>query len=168
MRRNASIVLGCLSLLLLLSVPTHADPWSAASIGVGAGGGWLAQAGEKSIGNFEAVGKGALSLTPHVSLVGGISYGFQDSYLRGSVGGRITATDVNDRTFSVGIGISKHFASEQGFSLDEWAGEAAIGWKPFQSSQFIVTALAARGLDSGDAFLTAAAIYPLHIPGGAQ
>lgn len=168
MKRDASIVLSCLSLLVLLALPAHAGVWGAASLGVGAGGGWLAQAGEKSVGNFEAVGKGAVSLTPHVSVVGGIAYGFQDTYLRGSVGARITATDVNDRTFSIGIGISKHFASEQGFSLNEWAAEAAIGWKPLASSEFIVTGSAARGLDSGDAFLTAAAVYPMHLPGGGQ
>lgn len=157
-----------ISLLICLAVPSHADIWNAASLGIGAGGGWLVQSGENTEANFEATGKGALSLTPHVSFVGSIAWGFQDSYLRGSVGARITATDVKDETFSVGIGVSKHLASEPGHSLDEWAGEAAIGWKPFARSEFIVTALAARGFDSGDAFVTAGVVYPLHYPEGGK
>lgn len=154
--------------LLALAVPAIADPLKALSFGIGAGAGWLSEAGEKSHGNFEAVGRGALSLTPHVSIIGGAAWGFQDSYLRGNVGARITATDVNDATFSIGVGLSRHFASEPGRSLEEWAAEAALGWKPLKQSEFLLTASAARGLDSGNAFLTAALVYPLTYPEGGK
>ena len=52
---------------------------------------------------------------------------------------RITATDVNDQTFSMGIGISRHFRSEPG-GLDEFAGEAdelALGHQDSRARQAI-------------------------------
>ena len=168
MRRNAALIVSIVGLAAVLAMPCHAGVWEASSIGVGGGGGWLTVPGDPTVGNLELVGRAAVSVTPHVAIVGGGAYGFQDSYLRGSAGARITATDVNDQSFSIGIGISRHFASEDGFSLDEWAGEAGLGWKPLVSSRFLLTALLAYGLDSGNSFVSAAVVYPLRRPGGSQ
>lgn len=142
--------------------PAHAaNLWQATTFGVGVQGAWF---NGTDNGDIEAAGKAAVSITPHISVVGGLAYGFAATYLRESVGARITATDVNDQTFSMGIGMSRHFRSEPG-GLDEWAGEAAIGWKPFTSSRVLVTALAAYGLDSRDPFVTAGVVLPVSIGG---
>ena len=149
-----------------LCKPAHAaNVWQSLTFGVGANGAWYDSADN---GDLEVAGKAALSVTPHISLVGGLAYGFSGTYLRESLGARITATDVDDQNFSLGLGVSRHFASEPGNSLEEWAGEAAVGWKPFQTSSVIVTALAAVGLESRTPFITAGVVFPVKVIGGGQ
>lgn len=145
-----------------------ASVWDAASIGIGGQGVWVDEGGASALRDAEAIGRASIGVTPHVNLVGGISYGVDKSYLRGSGGVRLTATDVNDPNFSIGIGISRHYVSEPGAGLDEAAGEAAIGWKPFASSRVILTGLAAYGLDTGRRVFSAGIVWPMKLTGGAR
>jgi hypothetical protein len=165
-RKTIIAWIGFLAVLLAIGFmckPAHAaNIWESTVFGVGAQGAWLDTADN---GDFEATGRAALSVTPHISAVGGVAYGFSGTYLRESIGVRVTATDVNDQTFSVGVGISRHFRSEPG-GLQEWAGETAIGWKPLANSSFVVTALAAYGIDTHTPFVTAGVIFPVKISRG--
>lgn len=145
-----------------------ANVWEATSIGVGGGGVWVEEGSGPVFKDAEAVGRGAISVTPHVSLVGGLAYGVDRSYLRGSAGFRLTATDVNNPDFSIGVGISRHWASEEGI-MDEAAAEAAVGWRPVPGRSFILTGLAAYGIDTGRQIFSAAVVFPLKkVVGGAQ
>lgn len=80
--------------------------------------------------DFEAGGNLRASLSPHISLVSAAYYGFERSYLRGSLGGRITATDVNDPNFSIGIGMQYHASTEPAVRPEGWAPDVSLGWKP--------------------------------------
>lgn len=164
--KKASIAAVLLSALALC--PFRADAasvWSAMSVGIGGQAVWVDDGNEPAFRDAEATGRASLGVTPHVNVVGGISYGVDKSYLRGSGGVRITATDVNDPNFSIGIGISRHYQSEPGAGLDEAAGEAAIGWKPFASSRVILTGLAAYGLDTGRRVFSAGVVWPWKVVG---
>ena len=146
-----------------------ANAWQALSVGVGGGGVWVDEGGGPAFRDVEAGLSGAVSLTPHVSIVGSVNYGVDRSYVRGSGGARITATDANDPTFSVGVGISRHYVSEPGSGLDEAAAEAAIGWKPLANSRVILAGLAAYGIDTGRRSFSVKAIVPLKlVSGGSQ
>jgi hypothetical protein len=152
--------------LSLASAAHGASLWEAATFGIGGQGVWVDEGTAPAFRDAEAIARAALGVTPHVNLVGGASYGVDKSYLRGSGGVRLTATDVNDPNFSIGIGISRHYASEPGSGLDEAAGEAAIGWKPFASSNVVLTGLAAVGLDTGRRLFSAGVVWPWKIPSG--
>jgi hypothetical protein len=149
--------------LALLSPPGHAATlWDSFSVGIGGQGAWFDGGEQPSMSDVEATGRAAFSITPHISVIGGAAYGFGDSYLRSSAGFRLTATDVNDQNFSVGVGIARHFRSEPG-PLDEWAAEAGIGWKPLASSEFILTSSAAYGLDTERRLFTLGLVYPVKL-----
>jgi hypothetical protein len=113
--------------------------------------------------DFEIGATGRASLSPHISGVGSLYYGFDNSYLRGSAGARITATDVNDPNFSIGVGIQYYFSSENDIRPQEWAPDVAIGWKPWPQTmrRLIVGALGTYGLDSKKALLLAGVRYEL-------
>lgn len=143
-----------------------ASVWQAASIGVGGQGVWVDEGGSPAFRDIEAVGRAAISLTPHVSVVGGVSYGVDRAYVRGSGGVRLTATDENNPDFSVGVGVSRHYVSEPGSGLDEAAAEGSIGWKPLTNSRVIVTALACVGLDTGRRIFSAGLVVPFGLAGG--
>ncbi len=152
------------ALAALLPTPGHAaNLWQSLSLGVGAQGAWFNGPEEQeSLQDLEATGRGAFSITPHISVIGGAAYGFGDSYLRSSLGFRLTATDVNDQNFSVGLGVSRHFRSEPG-PMDEWVAEGAMGWRPLASSEVTLTASAGVGLDTNRRLITAGFIIPLKL-----
>lgn len=95
---------------------------------VGANGIWYED--EVRPSDFEATGNVRASLSPHISLVGGAFYGVEHSYLRGSAGVRLTATDVNDPNFSVGVGLQYHASSEPAVRPEGFAPDVSIGWRP--------------------------------------
>jgi hypothetical protein len=145
-----------------------ASLWESVSVGIGGQGVWVDEGGAPAFRDAEAIGRASLGVTPHVNLVGGVSYGVDKSYLRGSGGVRITATDVNDPNFSIGVGVSRHYVSEPDAGLDEAAAEAAIGWKPFTSSRVILTGLAVYGIDTGRRMFSAGVVWPFKVVGGGQ
>ena len=144
-----------------------ASLWQATSFGIGGQGVWVDEGTAPAFRDAEAIARAAIGVTPHVNIVGGVSYGVDKAYVRGSGGVRITATDVNDPNFSIGVGVSRHYTSEPGAGLDEAAGEAAIGWKPFASSRVLLTGLAVYGLDTGRRLFSAGVVWPLTV-GGAK
>jgi hypothetical protein len=161
-------ILMVLGMALIANGATAASIWQAASLGVGGQGVWVDAGNFPAFRDAEAIARASIGITPHVNIVGGVSYGVDKSYLRGSGGVRLTATDVNDPNFSIGIGISRHYASEPGAGLDEAAGEASIGWKPFASSKVLLTGLAAVGLDTGRRVFSAGVVWPITLAGGGK
>lgn len=173
MSRLISLVAVGLALLAsYIVVPDDCDGaslWQAVSVGVGGQALWADEGGIPAYKDAEAIGRASIGITPHINLVGGIGYGVEQAYVRGSAGVRLTATDVNDPNFSIGVGVSRHYVSEPGVGLDEAAGEAAIGWKPFAASRVILTGLATYGLDSGRRLFSVGIVFPFKLAsGGAQ
>lgn len=113
--------------------------------------------------DFELGGTLRASLSPHLSLVGGAWYGIEHSYIRGSIGARVTATDVEDRNFSVGFGIQRHASSEPSVRPEEWAPDASVGWKPYpyQMPRVVLVAQGSYGLTSGQASALAGVRYEI-------
>ena len=158
-----------LMLLSVLAVPAQAaSPWQALTVGIGGGGVWVDEGAGPAFRDVEAGLAAAVSLTPHVSVIGSVNYGVDRSYVRGSGGVRLTATDVEDQTFSVGVGISRHYVSDPGSGMDEAAAEGAIGWKPLANSRIYLTGLAAFGIDTGRRAFSAKVVVPFKKIGGAQ
>lgn len=81
--------------------------------------------------DFELGGTGALSVSPHISAVAGAWYGVGRTYLRGSIGARITATDVQNENFSIGLGAQYNGSSDPDLRPEGWDGDATIGWRPY-------------------------------------
>ena len=84
--------------------------------------------------DVEASLNGSASLSPHISAVGSVAFGFDHSYLSGAAGLRFTVTDALDRNFGVGLGIQRHMSSEPALRPEEWAPDVAIGWVPWPKS----------------------------------
>ena len=103
------------------------------------------------------------SLTPHVSLVGSAFQGLAREYTRGSIGPRITATDVDDPNFSVGFGIEYVACSKPEVRPEEWAPNAVVGWRPAPQKwpRVVLGAQGSYGIDSRQAYLYVAARYEL-------
>lgn len=112
--------------------------------------------------DFELGGTGRLSASPHLSAVGGVFYGVGHSYLRGNFGFRVTATDVDNRDFSIGIGLQYQASSEPAKRPEEWAPDVTVGWRPFADMPKVsVGAQGSYGLDSNTAMLILAVRYEL-------
>lgn len=113
--------------------------------------------------DFEAGAGGSISLSPHLSAVGGGWYGLGESYLRATIGGRVTVSDVANPDFSMGVGVSYVASSKPAVRPQELCGEAVIGWRPYPQTAPKVTvgAGAAYGLTSNHAFITLALRYAL-------
>ena len=113
--------------------------------------------------DFELGGTGSASLSPHISGVGSLFFGVSRTYLRGSAGMRVTATDVNDPNFSIGLGLQYQVCSEADLRPQEWAPDASIGWRPCPEMmpRVSVGAQGSYGLDSGTAMLLLAVRYSL-------
>lgn len=132
-----------LLLLLLLALPVAANSDPVLNVWAGANGVWFDDTARPS--DFEAGGNVAASLSPHISLVGAAYYGFGRSYLRGSVGARITATDVDNRDFSVGAGLQYHASSEPSVRPEGWAPDVTVGWRPSPERWPAITLIAQAG-----------------------
>ena len=111
-------------------------------------------------GDFEVGGNARASLSPHISAVGAVYYGFDHSYLRGSAGARFTATNPDDPNFSVGVGIQYHVSGEPEIRPEEWAPDVTVGWLPWPGApQWILVGLASYGLKSNQASALAGLRY---------
>ena len=124
-------------LLCLLLLPATAQAQSlvrfadVVRFSAGIQGAWYDE--EAFPSDFEIGGTVAASLQPHISAVGGAFYGVGETYLRGSLGGRYTVTDVDNPRFSVGLGASYHGGSEPSVLPEEWVADASFGWRPAAS-----------------------------------
>lgn len=105
--------------------------------------------------DWEMGGGGAISLSPHVSAVGSAWYGLGESYLRGTLGGRVTITDVADPNFSVGLGLSYNASSKPSVRPQETTGDVTVGWKPYPTDwpRLTVGAGASYGFTSQHPYL---------------
>lgn len=115
--------------------------------------------------DLEASGHGAMSLSPHLSVVGSLGFGLTESYLRSAVGIRITATDVDNPDFSVGLGIQYRNASIASLGPSEWAPDASVGLRPWPAKLPAVTLVGQGfyGLASGRAGCSAGVRYRFNI-----
>lgn len=113
--------------------------------------------------DFEVGATGRASLSKHISGVGAVFYGVDNSYLRGSLGARVTATDVDDPNFSVGLGVQRHFSSEPDIRTEEWAADASIGWRawPENLPRWILVAQGTYGLSTSEASVLVGVRYDL-------
>ena len=124
----------CALLLALATSPgfaAGASPWEAMSFSAGVQGRWLD--GGVSSGNrdLEFAGNAALGLTNNIDVTGGVAYGVQGSYVRAQTDVRLTATDANDPNFNIWIGVGRYFSKRPEDGLNETAGKAGFGWRPF-------------------------------------
>lgn len=133
---------------LTFAAPARASLWDAVALGVGAQETWFDSTAASFDQDFEATGNAALSMTPHFSLVGGAAWGAQNHYLRATAGVRATATDVNDKTFSIGLGIERQWVTEASAGIDEWVADANVGLRPFKAWSATLAGQGGYGLTS--------------------
>jgi hypothetical protein len=133
--------------LLLLSAPAKAEKVFSFAVG---GNGVYFDGPEGLPNDFELGFNARASLSPHISLVGSAYRGFQNEYNRGSFGVRLTATDVENKDFSIGLGIQRQVSSDLVLRPQEWASDVTLGYKPFPETmpRVILGALGSYGLDS--------------------
>lgn len=159
--RTSTMILVLMAAMTLLCMPrAHAASlWQATSLSVGGAGRWLHQDGAQKASDFEGIANVALSLTPHVSITGGVAHGLNRSYTREYVDARITATDPNRPDFNIWIGAGRYFSAHEGDGLDEYAGKAGIGWTPLAGRPFIVGLTSGVGFDTGRAQTSVSLTY---------
>lgn len=165
--RTVAVVLACV--LFFNPAPVSAagaSPLEAVSLSVGVSERWLDGGGLPSSHDFEAIGNAALGITNHLDVTGGIAYGFAGAYVRGHADVRISATDVNDPTFNVWLGVGRYFSEQPSDGLNEWAGKAGLGWKPLARLPFILGLTAGYGLDTERRTVTAGLVYPIRMTKG--
>jgi hypothetical protein len=135
------------AVLLLATVPALAAPPSLASLALGVNGIW-ADGETQPWSDVEACANGAVSLQPHISAVGSVNYGFVNAYYRSTAGVRVTATDVNNRDFSVGVGMQYHLSNK--LQPNEWCPDVAVGYRPWPKTlpAVTLTGLGWYGLDT--------------------
>ncbi len=154
--RTAALILG-LGIMVWPS-PTMAQtaPTNLAKVvqyGLSANAAWFEEpiAGQPT--EFEGGANLALSLSPHIGAVGGFYRQFRAGFWRSSAGGRITATDVENKDFSIHVGIQYHTSTDPD-RVKEWAPDVTIGVRPMPAEfpWFIVTVQGSRGLKSKQAW----------------
>lgn len=102
------------------------------------------------------------SLSPHISLVGSGVYGIRNKYFRYSAGVRVTATDVDNQAFSVGLGLQYRGSGYYELKPDEWAPDASVGWRPWpQLPDVVLVAQGWYGIESDKAGALAGIRYVL-------
>ena len=129
---------------LLLSAPASAG---VAKPYIGANGVWYDQ--QSDLADFEGVLGLALSPQKIFAFVGKAAYGFENGYIRGSGGVRLTTSDPTNTAFSVGVGAQYHISNNHELRPQEWAGDVSIGLRPFADFTWLVAvAEYSYGLDS--------------------
>ena len=149
------------------STATAADLSEVVKVAAGVNGVWWDGPGTAFPADFEAGGSARASLSPHISAVGGVYYGFDHSYIRSAVGGRFTVTDVDDPHFSVGLGAQYHMASESEMRPNEWAADASFGWVPSPEHwpNLVVVGTGSYGLRSSRAWASLGIRYAFNLRG---
>lgn len=116
--------------------------------------------------DFEAGGVVSASLSPHISIVGSTFYGFSEEYLRYAIGPRITVTDVENKDFSIGLGISWNGSGADFLGEPEWCPDASVGWVPLPAKmpKVVLVGQGSYGLDSNTSRVTLGVRYKLNLP----
>lgn len=158
------LVIGTLLALIVIGTARADGLANTTTLAAGVSGVWFD--GPDAPGpNLEASGHGAMSLSPHLSLVGMAAWGMTETYLRSSVGIRVTATDVDDPNFSVGLGVQYHAASVAVLQPNEWCPDVSFGLRPWPV-RWPAVALVGQGwygLDSGRAGCSAGVRYAFRL-----
>lgn len=147
--KRISMLLALASVLLLFALPAKAD--DAHFYGAfGANGAWLTGTDPAWPADLEAAGVLWASPSPHIDAGVDAQYGFSHSYLSGSGWLKVTATDVNDRNFSIYLKVGYRGGSVAAFQPSEFVTGAGFGWVPSPESfpRFLITGDAALGVDS--------------------
>jgi hypothetical protein len=133
-------ILAALSFLALAGYQSaHADPVLTPYVGANS-----ISYNNNIASDFELGGGGSASLSPHISAVGSAWYGVGHTYLRGTIGARVTASDVNDPNFSIGIGGQYNASSKPDLRQEGWDGDVTLGWRPYPE-KWPQAALVAQG-----------------------
>ena len=151
------------ALMLLIAVPAFA---AGPVLSLAAGTNAISFDGVADLpSDFELGGNAAVSLSPHISGVGSAYFGLGQSYLRGTVGVRVTATDVQNQAFSAGFGASYVASDKPSLRPSEWNGEAAVGIVPWPEMfpRITLVALGGYGLTSNQASILFGARYSFPI-----
>jgi hypothetical protein len=158
------ILLGLALLLAIASTACAGGFANTTSLALGANGIW-SDGETEPLSDFEACVNGAMSLSPHISVVGMIGTGLTEAYVRSTVGVRFTATDVDYKSFSASAGIQYHNGSTTEQGPAEWCPEAAIGLVPLpkQAPDLLLTAVGWYGLDSQRAGCAAGIRWAFHL-----
>jgi len=154
----AILILGTLLALGVISTCRAGGLANTTSLAAGVNGVWFD--GVDAPGpNLEASAHGAMSLSPHLSLVGSLGWGLTDTYLRSAVGFRVTVTDVDNQNFSAGIGIQYHNGSVASLKPSEWCPDVTVGLRPWPEKvpQVALVAAGWYGLESNRAGCSAGA-----------
>jgi hypothetical protein len=148
------------SLLTLAASAYGADLSNVFRAAVGVNGAWLSGDATGAPADVEAGGTVSASLSPHISAVGGAFHGFSHDYQRWDVGGRITATDVNDPLFNAYFGAVYRGGSKAEVGPNEWAPDAGFGWVPNKAWPNVVVGVdASVGAVSKNVLTVAAVRY---------
>ena len=152
-----------LALTLAALVPlAHADA-PVFKVYAGANGAWLQGPDTAFPTDFEGGGAASASLSPHLSAVGQVFYGFSHSYIRYAGGLRVTTTDVNNPNFNTFLGVRYVGGSTAAFRPSEWAPDAGFGWRPSPANwpRLTVTGDAGYGVTSARALFTIGLRYEI-------
>jgi hypothetical protein len=123
------LLLSLVALALFLAPAAQAadfDLHAAAAVN----GAWLDGTNAAFPADFEAGGTVWSSLSPHLSVVGQVLYGFSHSYIREQVGVRVTTSDVLNPNFNTFLGVVYRGGSIGALRPYEWAPDAGFGLKP--------------------------------------
>lgn len=147
--------------LLMLLVPAMAQAQAKVfGLALAANGVWFDD--DTSPADFELGAAVKASLSPHISAVGDLAYGVDHSYIRGAAGVRVTATDVDNKNFSVGLGIQYHVCNKEELRPEEWAPDATVGWRPWPNvPEVVLIARGQYGLTSNEALALVGVRYVL-------
>lgn len=152
-----------LFLIVALTAATAAQAEPVVKLFLGANAATFDAAPGRLPSDYELGGNARASLSPHISLVGSVYKGLDQDYLRESIGARVTATDVENRDFSIGLGIQYHTSDNVTVRPEEWAPDATIGWRPWPDKLRKITVIGqgGYGLTSNQASLIVGARYEL-------
>jgi len=149
-----------LMLLCLCAVPAIASPFEPLNLKAGVQERWLSGGDELDSHDLEATGAVMVPITSHLAATGSVIYGLAGSYVRGDADARFIVTDGYDLNLTMWIGAGRFFSDEASDGLDEWAGKAGVGYKPFAGLPFLLDFTAAYGLDSSRRSLSLGLSYP--------
>lgn len=159
MRRDFGLLFALVGALVVAPVAQAADV-----VAIHAGANLISFDGAANLPtDFELGATGRASLSPHLSLVGSGWFGFDGSYLRGTGGVRVTATDVENPDFSVGLGMEYWASSEADIRPQEWVATASLGYRPWPESmpKLVLGVQGGYGIESDQAHVLAAVRYHL-------
>jgi hypothetical protein len=107
-----------------------------------------------------------LSITPHLSGVGGEFYGANNKYGVARAGLAMTLTDVNDPLFSARVAFERRWCTKQEIEKDQWVADAGVGWKALPWATLIASG--EYGLTDTGLVTTVGVRVPFKVAGGAK